>query len=211
MSFIRNLLDSPNGWTQLNRNINEMRGLNSCFYFFGLKTGCKLIAVFEALVNVLQMCSIYKAEMEMEVGLGTTTTESLDSLMVTREPDGDMLGPNTTMPIFETNLYFSKTLHSLTVLRSLLLFVGAEWLSPCNLARLAANHTSDATKNDDDDSALTDTAADTDTATELRLRHYGYGTTATATATATANLSSGSFKSGAGEPRYVYVGMQARD
>ncbi|XP_052838978.1 LOW QUALITY PROTEIN: uncharacterized protein LOC128254159 [Drosophila gunungcola] len=127
MSFIRNLLDSPNGWTQLNRNINEMRGLNSCFYFFGLKTGCKLIAVFEALVNVLQMCSIYKAEMEMEVGLGTTTTESLDSLMVTREPDGDMLGPNTTMPIFETNLYFSKTLHSLTVLRSLLLFVGAEW------------------------------------------------------------------------------------
>ncbi|XP_017124489.1 uncharacterized protein LOC108144308 [Drosophila elegans] len=127
MSYIRNLLDSPNGWTQLNRNINEMRGLNSCFYFFDLKTGCKLIAVFEALVNVLQMCSIYKAEMEMEVGLGSTTTESLDSLMVTREPDGDMLGPNTTMPIFETNPYFSKALHSLTVLRSLLLIVGAEW------------------------------------------------------------------------------------
>ncbi|KAH8347787.1 hypothetical protein KR084_001029 [Drosophila pseudotakahashii] len=123
MSYIRNLLDSQNGWTRLNRNINEIKGLNSCFYFFSLKTGCKLIAVFEALVNILQMCSIYMAEVEVK----TTTTESPDSLMVTREPDGDMLGSNTMMPIFEANIYFDKALSSLTVLRSLLLFIGAEW------------------------------------------------------------------------------------
>ncbi|XP_016972400.1 uncharacterized protein LOC108039823 [Drosophila rhopaloa] len=127
MSYIRNLLESPNGWTQLNRNLHEMKGLTSCFYFFGLKTGCKLIAVFEALVNILQMCSIYKLEMKMQMAVWMTTTESIDSLMVTREPDGDMLGPNTKMPIFETNLYFSKALHTLTMLRSLLLIVGAEW------------------------------------------------------------------------------------
>ncbi|XP_016992780.2 uncharacterized protein [Drosophila takahashii] len=123
MSYFRNLLDSQNGWTRLNRNINEMRGLTSCFYFFSLKAGCKLIAVFEALVNVLQMCSIYMAQVEVK----TTTTDSPDFLMVTREPDGDMLGSNTVMPIFEANLYFDKALSSLMVLKSLLLFIGAEW------------------------------------------------------------------------------------
>nr|XP_016940666.1 uncharacterized protein LOC108017947 [Drosophila suzukii] len=123
MSSIRNWLDSQNGWTPLNRNISEMKGLNSCFYFFGLKTGCKLIAVFEALVNMLQMCSFFMAEMAVK----TRTTESPDSLMVTREPDGDMFGTNTMMPIFEANMYFSRALSSVTVFRSLLLFIGAEW------------------------------------------------------------------------------------
>jgi len=104
-----------------------MKGLNSCFYFFGLKTGCKLIAVFEALVNMLQMCSFFMAEMAVK----TRTTESPDSLMVTREPDGDMFGTNTMMPIFEANMYFSRALSSVTVFRSLLLFIGAEWV--CNL------------------------------------------------------------------------------
>ncbi|XP_043948039.1 uncharacterized protein LOC108026630 isoform X2 [Drosophila biarmipes] len=123
MSSFRNWLDSQHGWTPLNRSIRELKGLNGCFYFFGLRTGCKLIAVFEAVVSVLQVCSFFMAETEVR----TTTTESPDSLMVTREPDGDMFGTNTVMPIFEANIYFSRALSSVTVLRSLLLFIGAEW------------------------------------------------------------------------------------
>ncbi|XP_043645190.1 uncharacterized protein LOC122614635 [Drosophila teissieri] len=123
MAYIRNFLNSPNGWNRLHENINEINALNSCFYFFSLKTGCKLIAVFEALINVLQMYCIYITEMEIK----TTTTESPESLLVTREPDGDMLGPNTMMPMFESNLYFQRALGSLTIFRSLLLIIGAEW------------------------------------------------------------------------------------
>ncbi|XP_017061864.1 uncharacterized protein LOC108101855 [Drosophila ficusphila] len=124
MSYIRNLLEPPNGWTRLNRNINEMKRLSSCCYFFSLKTGCKLIALFEALVNLIQMYCIFAKEMDMNVG--TTTTQSSDSLFVTREPDGEMLGSNTAMPIFEFNTYFAKALNSLTIFRSILLIIGAE-------------------------------------------------------------------------------------
>ncbi|XP_044778613.1 uncharacterized protein LOC27207532 isoform X3 [Drosophila simulans] len=63
----------------------------------------------------------------MEVKPKITTTESPDSMLVTREPDGDMLGPNIRTPMFEPNLYFQKALISLTIFRSLLLIVGAEW------------------------------------------------------------------------------------
>ncbi|KQS62545.1 uncharacterized protein LOC6547077 [Drosophila erecta] len=122
MAYIRNFLNSPIGWTRLNENINEIKGLTSCFYFFSLKTGCKMIAVFEAVVSVLQMFTLHMTELEIK----TTTTESPDSLLVTREPDGDMLGPNTMMPMFESNLYFQRALCSLTVFRSLLLIIGAE-------------------------------------------------------------------------------------
>ncbi|XP_032572341.1 uncharacterized protein LOC116800602 isoform X1 [Drosophila sechellia] len=125
MAYIRNFLNSPNDWTRLNENINGIKPLNSCFYFFSLKTGCTLIAGFEALVNVLQVCSIYLSEMEVKTKI--TTTESPDSMLVTREPDGDMLGPNIRTPMFEPNLYFQKALISLTIFRSLLLIVGAEW------------------------------------------------------------------------------------
>lgn len=127
MAYIRNFLNSPNDWTRLNENINGIKPLNSCFYFFSLKTGCNLIAGFEALVNVLQMCSIYLSEMEVKTTI--TTTESPDSMLVTREPDGDMLGPNMRTPMFETNLFFQKALISLTIFRSVLLIVGAEWVS----------------------------------------------------------------------------------
>ncbi|XP_017077898.1 uncharacterized protein LOC108112516 [Drosophila eugracilis] len=124
MSIIRNLLESPNGWTRLNQNIHEIKGLNSCFYFFSLKTGCKFIAVFEALANILQMCSLYMTDMNVNP---IQTTEQPDLLFVTREPDRDMMGPITVMPIFESNLYFRRAISSVTVFRSLLLIVGAEW------------------------------------------------------------------------------------
>lgn len=119
MSFIRNFLDSP-----IKRNGKEPELLKTCCYYFSLKAGCRLIALFEALISVLAM---YWSHQEVR-GVRTSTTELLD-LAFTREPVEELFGPETSGPILSANPYFSNALNTLTLLNSLILAVGTELVS----------------------------------------------------------------------------------
>ncbi|XP_070134658.1 uncharacterized protein [Drosophila bipectinata] len=118
MSYISKLVGSK----------DSIKGLNSCCYFFDLKTGCKLIALFDVLIAFLQ---IYRITVFETVEM-TTSSESPslgDGLQATREPEVDMFGaPLTTkLQVDKMDSYWLRVLCCVTLLKSILLLAGAQW------------------------------------------------------------------------------------
>ncbi|XP_001959772.3 uncharacterized protein LOC6494731 [Drosophila ananassae] len=109
---------------------DSINGLNSFCYFFDLKTGCKLIAVFDALIALLQLYRINVAE-TVEMATSPEPPSSGYAFLVTREPEVDMFGSpvetNRPQPVHNMTSYWLRVLCSVTVLKSILLFAGTQW------------------------------------------------------------------------------------
>ncbi|XP_017124490.1 uncharacterized protein LOC108144309 [Drosophila elegans] len=102
----------------IRRILNTIR-LNSCLYFFSLEKGCRIIATFEALVSVVQICSFYH--------LGNQSSASAifpDPYWVTKI---DRDGIIKRLFLYRTNPNFQMGLALVTVLNSMLLFIGSKW------------------------------------------------------------------------------------
>lgn len=111
---------------------DSINGLNSFCYFFDLKTGCKLISVFDALIALLQLYRINVAE-TVEMATSPEPPSSGYAFLVTREPEVDMFGSpvetNRQQPVHNMTSYWLRVLCSVTVLKSILLFAGTQWVS----------------------------------------------------------------------------------
>ncbi|KAI8039755.1 hypothetical protein M5D96_007177 [Drosophila gunungcola] len=102
----------------IRRNLNTIR-LNSCLYFFNLEKGCRIIATFEAFVSVVQICSFCHL-----VNQPTPSAIFPDPYWVTRI---DRDGIIKRFFLYRTNANFRMGLALVTVLNSVLLFIGSKW------------------------------------------------------------------------------------
>ncbi|XP_016972401.1 uncharacterized protein LOC108039824 [Drosophila rhopaloa] len=124
MSSVQNaLVHSQNWprfrWQNIMRKSKFIPRLNSCFYFFNLEKGCKFIAIFEALASVVQICSIYYL-----VNQASQSATFSDPLWVTKL---DRDGIIRRFFLHRTNHNFRMGLGWVTVLNSMLLFIGSKW------------------------------------------------------------------------------------
>ncbi|XP_002033974.2 uncharacterized protein LOC6609284 isoform X1 [Drosophila sechellia] len=106
-------------WNNKWRSCKAIPRLKSFFYFFDLEKGCRIIAGFEALVSVIQICSIYRV-----------SNQSVPSYML---PDPfwitkiDREGIIKRRLLYHTSHRFCMGLGLVTVLNSLLLLIGSKW------------------------------------------------------------------------------------
>lgn len=108
-------------WQIVKKTWQSSKGLDSAFYFFDLQQGCKLIALFEALVSLVRICWIYYLVYRSD-------TESLFP-----EPQWVyywLNGRKNNMCYHHTNYHFHVGLNLVTILNSMLLYVGVKWVSP---------------------------------------------------------------------------------
>ncbi|XP_020798991.1 uncharacterized protein LOC110176857 [Drosophila serrata] len=109
MSAIYNFLELPI------RGNGRQPVLRSCCSICSLKAGCRIIALFEALISGIQ---IYLAR--QEIGEVSYTSSKLQK------------SKESYLPLFVDNPYFSNALDSLVLLNSLILVMGAELSNiPC--------------------------------------------------------------------------------
>nr|XP_016940667.1 uncharacterized protein LOC108017948 [Drosophila suzukii] len=106
-------------WQTIVRKLKNFPRLKTFFYFFELETGCRIIALFETLVSVMQICSIYH--------LASQSRPSVilpDPFWITKiERDGII----NRMFLYHTNHHFLMALCLVTVLNSMLLIIGCKW------------------------------------------------------------------------------------
>jgi len=107
-------------WQTIVRKLKNFPRLKTFFYFFELETGCRIIALFETLVSVMQICSIYH--------LASQSRPSVilpDPFWITKiERDGII----NRMFLYHTNHHFLMALCLVTVLNSMLLIIGCKWV-----------------------------------------------------------------------------------
>ncbi|KAH8347788.1 hypothetical protein KR084_001030 [Drosophila pseudotakahashii] len=107
------------GWPAIRRKLKAITRLKSFFYFFALETGCRMIALFEALYSVMQICSLYHLAQQSKPSVLLP-----DPFWITKiEQDGLI----NRMFLYHTNHHFCMALCLVTVLNSLLLFIGSKW------------------------------------------------------------------------------------
>jgi len=106
-------------WQTIVRKLKNFPRLKTFFYFFELETGCGIIALFETLVSVMQICSIYH--------LASQSRPSVilpDPFWITKiERDGII----NRMFLYHTNHHFLMALCLVTVLNSMLLIIGCNF------------------------------------------------------------------------------------
>ncbi|XP_016972334.1 uncharacterized protein LOC108039758 [Drosophila rhopaloa] len=106
-------------WQTIRRTFQNIPRLKRCFYFFNLKKGCSLIATFEAIMSVTQICSFYHL-----VNQSIPSAMFPDPFWVTRI---DRDGIIKRLFLYHTNHHFRMGLALVTVLNSMILFIGSKW------------------------------------------------------------------------------------
>ncbi|XP_016992781.2 uncharacterized protein [Drosophila takahashii] len=107
------------GWPTIKRKLKSITRLNSFLYFFALETGCRMIALFEALYSVMQICSLYHLVQQSKPSVLLP-----DPFWITKI---ELNGEVNRLFLYHTNHRFCMALCLVTVLNSMLLYIGTKW------------------------------------------------------------------------------------
>ncbi|XP_017061865.1 uncharacterized protein LOC108101857 [Drosophila ficusphila] len=103
----------------LKRKLKSFPRLHTAFYFFGLEKGCRIIAIIEALMSLVQILIIHHQLRE-----SGPSSMLPDPHWVTRM---DQQGIIRRIFLYRTTHYFTMGLDLVTVLNSILLIIGSKW------------------------------------------------------------------------------------
>ncbi|XP_016953136.1 uncharacterized protein LOC108026629 isoform X2 [Drosophila biarmipes] len=106
-------------WQAIGRKLKSFPRLETFLYFFDLETGCRIIALFEALVSVLQICHIYHLANQPRPSVILP-----DPFWITKIERDRIIN---RMFLYHTNQHFLMSLCLVTVLNSVLLIIGSKW------------------------------------------------------------------------------------
>ncbi|XP_043645191.1 uncharacterized protein LOC122614636 isoform X1 [Drosophila teissieri] len=106
-------------WKTIERRCKAIPRLKSFFYIYDLEKGCRIIAGFEALVSVIQILAIYY--LANQSGPSRMLPDPFWITKIDRE------GIIKRKLLYHTNQHFCMGLGLVTLLNSLLLFIGSKW------------------------------------------------------------------------------------